>query len=487
VAKNIHTLYERHHDIKAAQIVFMDMGTPKKDGSFTTYQKLRDLLTERGIADRDIAFIHEAKNDAEKEALFDKVRSGEIRVLIGSTEKMGVGTNVQERLCALHNVDCPWRPSDIEQRIGRIRRQGNKFFDKVTEYRYTTKDSFDLFMWGGNQRKASFIAQALGDPTKAGREVSEDIDLGYAEVMAVTTGNPKIREKVELDDTVTKMERKRRAWQSDLFGKASGANSLRKEIAVLRNKIEGEKKIAAALPNSPIKVVEVTGAVSKMELEGSVTFFRATESGEAILARIPMAEARLMKFGEDYEKLEMSVGKIQLVIQVDPVSKQTFMRGVLDGEVLPLRFGISKSAQTMGSFAREFFDTRHRMDKLNYELSKAEQGYELVKDFKIDAVWPQEDEFNAMKEKQRELNRWFAAQDFNTNTGSDPFVARIAALEAAHMQAVKLSELEIQIAANGDTAELNELFGRQDVLESTEVAFEPVEDAKGARSGMRFG
>jgi len=459
VSTNIFDMWEKHADVRATQIVFMDMGTPKKDGSFTTYQKLRDLLNEKGIPDTDIAFVHEAKNDAEKEALFEKVRNGDVRVLIGSTEKMGVGTNVQDRLVALHNVDCPWRPSDIEQRIGRIRRQGNKFFDEVTEFRYTTKDSFDLFMWGANQRKGNFIAQGLGDPTKAGREVSEDIDLGYAEVMAVTTGNPKIREKVETDDKVSKMERKRRAWQSDLYTKASESRRLRSEITIIKNKLVGEVKIAAALPKAPYKVVEVRGAVSKMNLDGGVTFVRATEAGEAVLARLPLAEARLMKNGEDYEPLNISIGGINLVAMVDHVSQQTFVRGVLDDELLPLRFGISKNPATMGSLVREFFDTQYRTQKLEHELKKAEAGYELVKDINLNSEWPQEDEYKELLQTQRELNKWFASQDFNSGSGSDPFLARMAVLKAEDARAIRLSELEMEVAANGDMALLTEGFG----------------------------
>lgn len=459
VSTNIFDMWEKHAAVRATQIVFMDMGTPKKDGSFTTYQKLRDLLNEKGIPDRDIAFVHEAKNDAEKEALFEKVRNGDVRVLIGSTEKMGVGTNVQDRLVALHNVDCPWRPSDIEQRIGRIRRQGNKLFDEVTEFRYTTKDSFDLFMWGANQRKGNFIAQGLGDPTKAGREVSEDVDLGYAEVMAVTTGNPKIREKVETDDKVSKMERKRRAWQSDLYTKASENRRLRSEITIIKNKLVGEVKIAAALPKSPYKVVEVRGAVSKMNLEGSVTFVRATETGEAVLARLPLAEARLMKNGEDYEPLNICIGGINLVAMVDHVSQQTFVRGVLDDELLPLRFGISKNPATMGSLVREFFDTAYRTQRLEHELQKAETGYELVKDINLDSEWPQEAEYKELQTTQRELNKWFASQDFNTGSGSDPFLARMAILKAEDARAIRLSELEMEVAANGDTALLTDGFG----------------------------
>lgn len=487
VAKNVHFEWETHSDVNAAQIVFMDQGTPKTDGSFTTYQKLRDLLVERGIPDKDIAFVHQAKNDAEKEALFEKVRKGEIRVIIGSTEKMGVGTNVQERLCALHDVDCPWRPSDIAQRRGRIERQGNKYFENVRNYRYTTKDSFDLFMWGGNQRKANFIAQALGDPTKAGREISEDVDLGYAEVMAVTTGNPKIREKVELDDQVNKMDRKRRAWQSDLYTKSSEARRLREAISQCTRRINAEQLIADSLPKDTggRKVVVVSGAVSKIEQDGSATVFRATEAGEAILQRVPVAEARLMKFNKEYEKLGISIGKIEYVVQNEIDTKQSFIRGMVDDHMLPGRFGISKNPQAMGQIIREIYDTDFRSKNLQHELKKLENSYSLVKDFKLDAEWPQEAEFVGLKERQRELNRWFAAQDFNNTDSSDPFAARMSILKAEHDRKLQLSELEREIAANGDQAlvDATEAYGGH--LEAEHVHFETQEEV--SRTSMRFG
>lgn len=487
VAENIHMLWEKHDHLKATQLVFMDMGTPKKDGAFSTYQKLRDQLVQLGMPDKDIAFVHEAKNDVEKDGLFAKVRSGEVRVLIGSTEKMGVGTNVQDRLCALHNVDCPWRPADIAQRRGRIERQGNKLFTEVTEYRYTTKDSFDLFMWGGNQRKATFSEQALSDPTQVGREVSEEMDLGYAEVMAVTTGNPKIREKVETDDKVNKMERKRRAFQSDLYGKASEAQSLNRSMLILQRMIDGERKIEAALSaSSDRKPVEIVGGVNKIGLEASATFLRATEVGEAILARTPMAEARLMKIQGDYERLGIRVGRIELVLEVNPISKLSFMRGLLDDELLPLRFSLSKSAQVMGGFAREFYDTQYRIKKHEFELARAKTSYDLVKDFKLDMEWPQEAEYKLLYARQQELNRWFASQKFDDTSAGDPFSDRLTALEVANEQALKLLELERIVDANGDTQLLNEGFGFDSDLSVNESLRDAGSTAT-ARSALRMG
>lgn len=487
VARNVHNEWEMHGNVKAAQIVFMDMGTPKKDGTFTTYQKLRDLLVATGIPDKDIAFVHEAKNDAEKEALFEKVRKGDIRVIIGSTEKMGVGTNVQERLCAMHDVDCPWRPSDIAQRRGRIERQGNKFFSEVRNYRYTTKDSFDLFMWGANQRKANFIAQALGDPTKVGREVSEEIDLGYAEVMAVTTGNPKIREKVETDDQVNKMERKRKVFNSDLYARASEARHLKSEIASLHKRLESEQKIALALPRAPAgeKPVEISGAALKANTDAHATLLRATDVGEVLLQRIPVVQARLIQKGEDYERLGMKIGKIDLVVQLSVLHEndifnrhqEPIIRGMVDGEFTALRIGVSKSSQAMGQMVREFYDTSMRTKKIEHELKQREASYELVKDITLSSEWPQEAEFKELVMKQRELNQWFAKQDFNKNDGHDPFLARMSALERAREEEVRLATLDVEIAANGDQEALLAGFGGRDqTLEEEDQ-----------RTTMRFG
>ena len=484
VKANVLQRWEQHADVKGTQLVFMDLGTPKKDGTFSTYEDLKRQLIEGGIPANQIAFIHDAKNDAEKMAIYDQVNRGDIRVLIGSTEKMGAGMNVQERLCALHHVDCPWRPNDIEQRNGRIRRQGNKFFEEVEEFRYTTKDSFDLFMWGANQRKATFIAKALGDPTTAGREVSEDLDMGYAEVMAVTTGNPKIREKVEVDDRVNKMERRLRAWQSDLFSKVSAARSLRDQIASANRSAAAMQKAHAALPKTPIKFVELQGAVSKHHLLGPCSLLRATETGEALLARSTVAHARLMKHNSGFEKLGMSIGSIELVLTMD-VLREPFVQGLLDGELLPQRWRLSKSPQSMGASVREFYDASYHANKHKAEVSRLEGQLELVKDASLQQEWPRQAELDQLKVTQKELDLWFAKQDFNSLMESDPFEERLERIREEMRAEMQLAALELEIANNGDTALLAHGFDTEPAIEDL-LSSEPVPSAQHGPS-LRMG
>ncbi len=484
VKANVLQRWEQHADVKGTQLVFMDLGTPKKDGSFSTYEDLKRQLVEAGVPANQIAFIHDAKNDAEKMAIYDQVNRGDIRVLIGSTEKMGAGMNVQERLCALHHVDCPWRPNDIEQRNGRIRRQGNKFFEEVEEFRYTTKDSFDLFMWGGNQRKATFIAKALGDPTTAGREVSEDLDMGYAEVMAVTTGNPKIREKVEVDDRVNKMERRLRAWQSDLFSKVSAARNLRDQIASVSRTAAAMQKAHAALPKTPIKFVELQGAVSRHHLEGACSLLRATETGEALLMRSTVAHARLMKHNSGYEKLGMAIGGIELVLTMD-LLREPFVQGLLDGDLLPQKWRLSKSPQSMGASVREFYDASYHANKLNAEVSRLEGQLELVKDASLQQDWPRQGELDQLKATQKELDLWFAKQDFNSLMESDPFIERLERIREEMRAEMQLASLELEIAKNGDTALLAHGFENEPAIEDL-LSSEPVAPSQHSPS-LRMG
>jgi hypothetical protein len=192
-------------DTKGAQIIFCDLSTPHFDGSFNVYDDLRKKLSAMGIPEEEIKFIHEAPTDAKKKELFAKVRTGAVRVLIGSTAKMGTGTNVQTRLAAMHDLDCPWRPSDLEQRSGRIIRQGNTY-EAVDIYRYVTKNTFDAYSWQIIENKQKFISQIM--TSKSPARCLEDADestLSYAEIKALATGNPLIKEKMDLDVTVSRL------------------------------------------------------------------------------------------------------------------------------------------------------------------------------------------------------------------------------------------------------------------------------------------
>ncbi|MBP3855216.1 MAG: DEAD/DEAH box helicase family protein [Ruminiclostridium sp.] len=203
---NVFDIYTKNSDTKATQLIFCDFSTPKNDGSFNLYDDIRSKLIARGVPKEEIAFIHEADTEVKKKELFAKLRKGQVRILIGSTSKCGAGTNIQDRLVALHHLDCPWRPSDLEQREGRIIRQGNKF-DDVDVFRYVTEATFDAYLYQTIENKQRFISQIM--TSKSPMRSCEDVDeatLSYAEVKALCAGNPLIKEKMDLDVTVAKLK-----------------------------------------------------------------------------------------------------------------------------------------------------------------------------------------------------------------------------------------------------------------------------------------
>ena len=214
---NVCRIWEEHADTKATQLVFCDLSTPKGDGSFNIYDDIREKLTGRGIPAEQIRFIHEATTDAQKKELFAKVRSGEVRVLLGSTPKMGAGTNVQDRLIAIHNLDCPWRPSDLEQRQGRIERQGN-LFPEVEVYRYVTEQTFDAYLYQLVESKQKFISQIMTSksPVRSAEDVDE-VALSFAEVKMLATGDERFKEKMDLDIQVSKLRVLKQSYLSEHY------------------------------------------------------------------------------------------------------------------------------------------------------------------------------------------------------------------------------------------------------------------------------
>lgn len=214
---NVYRIWEELADTKATQLVFCDLSTPKNDGTFNVYDDMREKLIARGIPAEQIRFIHEATTDAQKKELFGKVRSGEVRVLFGSTPKMGAGTNVQDRLIAIHNLDCPWRPSDLEQRQGRIERQGN-MFPEVEVYRYVTEQTFDAYLYQLVESKQKFISQIMTSksPVRSAEDVDE-VALSFAEVKMLATGDARFKEKMDLDIQVSKLRVLKQSYLSEHY------------------------------------------------------------------------------------------------------------------------------------------------------------------------------------------------------------------------------------------------------------------------------
>lgn len=261
-ARNVIRIWEQTREQRSAQLVFCDLSTPKDDGSFSVYIELKKKLMEAGIPEEEIAFIHDANTKARKKELFSKVRSGQVRILMGSTQKMGAGTNVQDRLIALHDLDCPWRPSDLAQRLGRIVRQGNRN-PEVEIFRYVTEGTFDAYLYQLVENKQKFIAQIMTSKTPV--RVADDVDetaLSYSEIKALATGNPLIIEKCNLDMEVGKLNTLKASYLSQKYALEDMVLKKYPEaITRLTERIAGyeqDVQLAAAHPKSQEGFVGIT-------------------------------------------------------------------------------------------------------------------------------------------------------------------------------------------------------------------------------------
>lgn len=236
-AAQVFKIWDETRDTKATQIVFCDLSTPKSDGSFNAYQEMRDLLCSFGVPENEIAFIHDHDSDFAKEALYSAVRKGTVRVLLGSTSKLGVGTNVQDKLIALHHLDAPWRPSDMEQREGRIIRQGNSHAT-VRIFRYVTKQSFDAYIFQTLENKSRFISQVMsGDETIRSAEDLELAALSYAEIKAIASGNPLVMEKAAIDSEVVKLATVKNEWAKQQWANKQELSHIPSRLQYLSNRI----------------------------------------------------------------------------------------------------------------------------------------------------------------------------------------------------------------------------------------------------------
>lgn len=277
---NIFTIWQDNTEKKSAQLVFCDLSTPKPDAEFSVYTDIRQKLIERGVPESEIRFIHEAKTEVQKQELFKKVRKGEVRVLLGSTQKMGAGTNVQNKLIALHDIDCPWRPSDLEQRSGRIIRQGNENPD-VEIYRYVTEETFDAYLYQLVEGKQKFAAQIM--TSKSPVRTAEDIDdtaLSYAEIKMLATGNPYIKEKMDMDIQVNKLKMLKSYYLSQKYDLEDKIIKFYpQEIALQTARIKGLK---ADLEIQKTHPKEIDGKFVVMTIQGTEYKDKA-EAGKAII------------------------------------------------------------------------------------------------------------------------------------------------------------------------------------------------------------
>lgn len=307
---NIFMIWQENADKKSAQLVFCDLSTPKPDAEFSVYTDIRKKLIERGVPKSEISFIHEAKTEAQKQELFKKVRKGEVRVLLGSTQKMGAGTNVQNKLIALHDIDCPWRPSDLEQRSGRIIRQGNENTD-VDVYRYVTEETFDAYLYQLVEGKQKFASQIM--TSKSPVRSAEDIDdtaLSYAEIKMLATGNPYIKEKMDFDIQVQKLRLYKSHYLSEKYELEDKIIKFYpQEISLLTARVDGLKadlEIAKAHPK------EVDGKFAGMVIDG-YSYTEKAEAGQVIIEACkakttseptPLGEYRGFKMELEFDTFE---------------------------------------------------------------------------------------------------------------------------------------------------------------------------------------
>ena len=369
--KNIFSIWEQTKEKQSTQLVFSDMATPKGDGSFNIYDDIKGKLVDMGIPEKEIAFIHDANSDKQKDELFAKVRKGEIRILMGSTQKMGAGTNVQNKLIALHDLDVPWRPSDLEQRAGRIVRQGNEN-EKVHIFRYVTENTFDAYLWQTIENKQKFISQIMTSKTPV--RVAEDVDessLNYAEIKALATGDPRIKEKMDLDTQLTKLKMLEANYKANRYQlEDKVTKSYPNEIARLEKLIEATKM--------DLVMVEPKGTgedkFTSIELKG-VKLFDKKEAAERLMEVIKKVPINGTATIGKYRNLEMDVSYNTFTNEYQFALKgQAEHRGEFgssgDGNLLRMDNVIEKLPEKIHKLEERLSDTKQQLINAKLELQK---------------------------------------------------------------------------------------------------------------------
>lgn len=388
---NIYRIWKENADKKSAQLVFCDLSTPKNDGTFSVYNDIRKKLIERGIPESEVKFIHEADTDMKKKELFQKTRKGEVRVLLGSTQKMGAGTNVQDKLIALHDVDCPWRPSDLEQRSGRIVRQGNEN-PQVDIYRYVTEQTFDAYLYQLVEGKQKFASQIM--TSKSPVRSAEDIDetaLSYAEIKMIATGNPYIKEKMDLDIQVQKLKMLKSNFLSEKYGLEDKVIKFYpQQIAYLKSRVEGLTKDVetAKLHPKPIDEQPLGMTVS------GVSYSEKAEAGQAIINAcksmnspdaIPLGEYR----GFQMELYFDTVQRNYVVKLKGETSRDVPLGDDSHGNIVRIDNGIERFEETLA-------DTKNSLENTEKQFETAKQ--------EIEKPFAKEEELRAKTARLDELN-----------------------------------------------------------------------------------
>ena len=376
---------------RTTQLIFCDLSTPKGDGTFNVYDDVRNKLVARGIPKEEIAFIHEYNTETKKADLFAKVRAGQVRILMGSTPKLGAGTNVQDRLIALHHLDCPWKPSDLEQQEGRILRQGNQN-DKVKIFRYVTENTFDAYMWQILENKQKFISQIMTSksPVRACEDV-DDTALSYAEIKALATGNPYIKEKMDLDVQVSKLKLLKANHTSQIYRLESDiAKNFPVQISALKERIAGMQ-----IDSQVVKSVDLQDNDTFAMTVGNVLYEDKKEAGEALIAACAglktvstggkvgeyhgfTLSASYNMFSNAFELTIKGKCSYKLEIGKDPVGN------------------MQRIHNTLSSIDRKLTESEQKLETVQQQLATAQE--EVKKPF------PKEAELNEKMERLSELN-----------------------------------------------------------------------------------
>ena len=389
--ENAYQVWEESTPDKSTQLIFCDLSTPKADETFNVYDDVREKLVAKGIPREEIAFIHEANTETKKAELFAKVRSGQVRILLGSTPKLGAGTNIQDRLIALHHLDCPWKPSDLEQQEGRILRQGNRN-QKVKIFRYVTENTFDSYMWQILENKQKFISQIMTSksPVRACDDV-DDTALTYAEIKALATGNPYIKEKMDLDIQVSKLKLMRANHTSQIYSLESDiARRYPAEITAAKERIAGLKAdLAVAKP-----LLEQDKEKFSITVEDRVYADRK-EAGSAILAA-----CAAMKIAKTEGQIA-DLGGFAISSRFDAFA-QTFKLTIKRQSSYTIELGsdpagnIQRILNALASIEKTLPQVERRLETLQQQLAEAKE--------EVQRPFPQEAELNEKSARLAELN-----------------------------------------------------------------------------------
>jgi hypothetical protein len=389
-ANNIYDIWNKTMENKSAQLVFCDLSTPHNDGKFNIYDDLKQKLIDRGIPEEEIAFIHDANTDARKQELFNKVRKGQVRVLMGSTQKMGAGTNCQDRLIALHDLDCPWRPSDLIQRSGRIIRQGN-MNPEVDIYRYVTEETFDAYLYQLVENKQRFISQIMTSKTPV--RFAEDIDetaLSYAEIKALAAGNPLIIEKTELDTQVAKLKLLKQTHLSNIYAMEDKViKYYPNEIKRLENRIENIKEDIKYLDEKTPNKEDFNGMTIQ-----DVFYKEKAEAGQKIIDICKsMTNKEPIEIGE-YRgfKMILSFDTCSREFQLELKNKLSY-KTILGSDV---HGNITRIDNTLGNLENKLESSKNNLEDMKKQFENAKQ--------EISRPFPQEEELKQKSKRLDELN-----------------------------------------------------------------------------------